>query len=151
MKAVIFSYTRSGARLSLRIRKCLQALDYKTDVYTSEKYVEVDSSLKISAGCKEAARQAFEDSQLIVYIGSCGIAVRAIAPFVKNKAIDPAVISIDEKGKFVIPLLSGHIGGANEIARKIAHEINCFLFSDFIPVFFNIFIVTSFAYSCYIR
>ena len=124
MKAVIFSYTRSGARLSLRIRKCLQALDYKTDVYTSEKYVEVDSSLKISAGCKEAAKQAFEDSQLIVYIGSCGIAVRAVAPYVKNKAIDPAVISIDEKGKFVIPLLSGHIGGANEIARKIAHEIN---------------------------
>ena len=124
MKAVIFSYTRNGAKLSLRIRKCLQALDYETEVYTSEKYVEVDSSLKKSAGCKESARQAFEDSQLIVYIGSCGIAVRAIAPFIKNKTVDPAVISIDEKGKFVIPLLSGHIGGANEIARKIAHEIN---------------------------
>ena len=124
MKAVIFSYTRNGAKLSLRIRKCLQALDYETEVYTSEKYVEVDSSLKKSAGCKESARQAFEDSQLIVYIGSCGIAVRAIAPFIKNKTVDPAVISIDEKGKFVIPLLSGHIGGANVIARKIAHEIN---------------------------
>ena len=124
MKAVIFSYTRNGAKLSLRIRKCLQALDYETEVYTSEKYVEVDSSLKKSAGCKESARQAFEDSQLIVYIGSCGIAVRAIAPFIKNKTVDPAVISIDEKGKFVIPLLSGHIGGANEIARKIAYEIN---------------------------
>ena len=124
MKAVIFSYTRRGASLSLRIRKCLQALDYEAEVYTSEKYAEVDSSLKKSAGCKEAARQAFQDNQVIVYIGSCGIAVRAIAPFVKNKTVDPAVISIDELGKFVIPLLSGHIGGANEIARKIAYEIN---------------------------
>ena len=61
---------------------------------------------------------------MIVYIGSCGIAVRAIAPYVKNKTVDPAVISIDELGRFVIPLLSGHIGGANEIARKIAQEIN---------------------------
>ena len=124
MKAVIFSYTRRGASLSLRIRKCLQALDYETEVYTSEKYVEVDSSLKKSASCKEEAKQAFQDDQVIVYIGSCGIAVRAIAPFVKNKTVDPAVISIDELGRFVIPLLSGHIGGANEIARKIAQEIN---------------------------
>ena len=124
MKAVIFSYTRRGAKLSLRIRKCLQALAYETEVYTSEKYVEVDSLLKKSAGCKEEAKQAFQDDQVIVYIGSCGIAVRAIAPFVKNKTVDPAVISIDELGRFVIPLLSGHIGGANEIARKIAHEIN---------------------------
>ncbi len=124
MKAVIFSYTRKGAWLSLRIRKCLQALDYETEVYTSEKYVEVDSLLKKSAGCKEEAKQAFQDDQVIVYIGSCGIAVRSIAPHIKNKTVDPAVISIDELGRFVIPLLSGHIGGANEIARKIAHEIN---------------------------
>ena len=124
MKAVIFSYTRRGAKLSLRIRKCLQALDYETEVYASEKYVEVDSSLKKSASCKEEAKQAFQDDQVIVYIGSCGIAVRAIAPYVKNKTVDPAVISIDELGRFVIPLLSGHIGGANEIARKIAQKIN---------------------------
>lgn len=124
MKAVIFSYTRRGANLSLRIRECLQALDYETNVYTTEKYLEVDSSLKKSVGCKEAARQAFQDDQVIVYIGSCGIAVRAVAPYVKNKTVDPAVISVDERGRFVIPLLSGHIGGANEIALKIAHEIN---------------------------
>ncbi|MGL5206770.1 MAG: cobalt-precorrin 5A hydrolase [Acidaminococcaceae bacterium] len=124
MKAVIFSYTRSGAKLSLRIRNCLQKLNYATKVFTSEKYVNVDSSLRKSAGLNDAARKAFEDSQVIIYIGSCGIAVRAIAPFVKNKTVDPAVISVDEQGSFVIPLLSGHIGGANDIARKIAQEIN---------------------------
>ncbi|MGE4588764.1 MAG: cobalt-precorrin 5A hydrolase [Acidaminococcaceae bacterium] len=123
MNAVIFSYTRNGAKLSLRIRKCLQNLCYETDVYTSEKYVEVDSSLKKGSGCKEDARLAFQDNQVVVYVGACGIAVRAIAPFVKNKTVDPAVISIDERGRFVIPLLSGHIGGANNIARRIAQEI----------------------------
>ncbi len=124
MKAVIFSYTRKGARLSLRIRRCLQNLCYETDVYTSEKYTEEDSLLKKSLGCVEAAGQAFKNNQVIIYIGSCGIAVRAIAPHVRNKTVDPAVISIDEHGKFVIPLLSGHIGGANNVARRIAQEID---------------------------
>ncbi|NCD08643.1 MAG: cobalamin biosynthesis protein CbiG [Negativicutes bacterium] len=123
MKAIVFSYTRRGARLSLLVRNCLQSLSYIAEAYTTVKFAEEDSSLKISGGCVQSARQAFQDNQVIVYIGSCGIAVRAIAPYVKNKMLDPAVIAIDERGRYVIPLLSGHIGGANEIARKIAEAI----------------------------
>lgn len=123
MNAIVFSYTRRGAKLSMQIKKNLELLGYETEAYTSEKFLEVDSSLKKSAGCLKAAKEAFAQNRVIVYIGSCGIAVRAIAPYVVSKTSDPAVISIDEGGNFVIPLLAGHIGGANKIARKLAKEI----------------------------
>ena len=63
---------------------------------------------------------AFREKTALVYVGAVGIAVRAIAPFVKHKAEDPAVLAVDETGRYVIPLLSGHLGGANALARELA-------------------------------
>ena len=66
---------------------------------------------------------AFVDNEALVFIGATGIAVRAIAPLVRDKLKDPPVIAMDENGSFVIPLLSGHVGGANSLAFEIAEAI----------------------------
>ncbi len=60
----------------------------------------------------------------IIFIGATGIAVRFISPFVKDKLVDSPVIVIDELGQFVIPILSGHVGGANAISKNIAKAID---------------------------
>ena len=66
------------------------------------------------------AGEKFSDSDALIFIGATGIAVRSIAPYVASKKSDPAVLVVDECGKFVISLLSGHLGGANELALKTA-------------------------------
>ena len=62
----------------------------------------------------------FPRQDALIFVGAAGIAVRAIAPHVRDKFTDPAVLSVDEAGRFVVPLLSGHVGGANDLARHVA-------------------------------
>ena len=62
----------------------------------------------------------FREYDLFVFIGAMGICIRSIAPFIKDKYTDPAILCIDSTGRFVISVLSGHIGGANDWARRVA-------------------------------
>lgn len=60
----------------------------------------------------------------MIFISATGIAVRAIAPYLQDKMRDPAILAVDEMGRFVVPLLSGHVGGANRLARQVALLLN---------------------------
>ncbi len=88
-----------------------------------EKYLE-EGFAPVTKPSSELYGSLFSGCERLIFVGSCGIAVRHIAPFVKDKRTDPAVLCVDELGKFVISLLSGHIGGANELALMLADEID---------------------------
>lgn len=141
MQVHIISFTQAGFFLSERIKNLLSQPDFSgrdgevTLSFAGNVAVKNENFLSgenLSLKCPPSSvymplsqwvQTHFRTKNALVFIGAAGIAVRAIAPFVKDKKTDPAVIVIDEKGSFVIPLLSGHIGGANELARKIASQI----------------------------
>ena len=111
----IISFTKKGEELAKRIGAYLEPaeqIQYQNKCRTSENY----SSKRLS----ECAKESFEQKQGMIFVGAAGIAVRTIAPFLKDKLHDPFVIVIDENGDYVIPILSGHVGRANEYARKLA-------------------------------
>ncbi len=72
---------------------------------------------------KALVREAFEEKSPLVFISAAGIAVRLIAPLVRDKRWDSPVLVIDPQGQYVIPILSGHIGGANALARCLAEAL----------------------------
>ncbi|MCP5079724.1 MAG: cobalamin biosynthesis protein CbiG [Psychromonas sp.] len=69
---------------------------------------------------KESVQGYFKQGERLIFICATGIVVRTLAPVIKDKHSDPAVLVLDETGKFVIPLLSGHEGGANEFASQVS-------------------------------
>lgn len=112
MRTAVFAYSRRGCETARRVL----SLCGEARAFTLEKYRLPGFDILE----KPVYGSCFSWAEAMIFVGSCGIAVREIAPFVKDKRTDPAVICIDELGTFVIPLLSGHIGGANALARRLA-------------------------------
>ena len=88
----------------------------------SEKYKEAEAIQVCKESLSTWTWQQFEKGSAILFIGAGGIAVRAIADCIKDKLKDVPVLVMDEAGQYVIPILSGHFGGANELAIKIAKK-----------------------------
>lgn len=99
MKAVVYSFTRRGAMLSINIGEALQKFDFEVRCLTMPKFAEEKIFLEAMDDHNKACEYAFKECQLIVFVGAVGIAVRTIAPYIKNKLVDPAVLSVSTKAE----------------------------------------------------
>lgn len=124
MRLAVISFTRAGGLLCGRLVTRARELGFNCRGYVMDRFFhilqDVPGICPLGEPVAEWTRTWFDQVDGLVYIGAAGIAVRAVAPCLKDKMTDPAVVVIDEKGDYVVSLLSGHIGGANELAAVLA-------------------------------
>lgn len=127
MRTAVISFTERGIELSRRIKRQMERGEiYETFLYTkcagfSEKGEDI---CFVEEPLKEWTGKQFREKDALIFIGACGIAVRSIAPFLQDKLKDIPVLVADEGGNYVIPILSGHYGGGNELAALVAEQID---------------------------
>lgn len=138
MKVSIISFTLKGIELSLKIKKafsgeteeklclytkCSHAEKSLTERKLTEKDLAEGGLSYVEQPLTEWTGEQMKKRRSLLFIGACGIAVRAIAPFLTDKLNDVPVLVMDEQGRFVIPVLAGHVGGANELAVSLAERM----------------------------
>lgn len=123
MQLSIISFTKKGWELSQKIAVSLEKA-ITCRVYTKCSALRENGAEAGTEYVEESlevwANSQMEEKHVLLFVGACGIAVRAIAGSVKDKLTDSPVLVMDELGQYVIPLLSGHVGGANELAGELA-------------------------------
>lgn len=131
MKLAVISFTVNGTKRNLELLKS-QFDEIEVHSYFKSSQPEVQREAKkdlrctaLSESVAEWTKFVFSWADAILFIGAAGIAVRAIAPLIQDKFYDPAVLVMDEQGIYCIPLLAGHVGGANELTWKIRQVIGC--------------------------
>ena len=112
--AIIFT-SEVGYNIATTIKK--EFAD--SDIYSKNEKPDVISISSIA----ECITDIFDQYESLIFIGAMGICVRTIAPHIKDKYSDPAVINIDSMGRYAVSVLSGHIGGANELTEQVARTI----------------------------
>ena len=117
----VLAITKNG----IEIGEKLKDLFPKWEIYVPKKFASEDPSiLWYSEPTSEKIVELFKNSEGLICLFSLGAVIRLIAPHLKDKKTDPAVIVIDDKTNFVISVLSGHIGGANELTEEIAEKLH---------------------------
>lgn len=128
MKVGIISFTARGAGICRSLCGWFREKGVECDGYVPLRFMkpewEREGIRPLNMSLNQWTGSMFEQNRAMVFIGAAGIAVRAIAPFVRDKMTDPPVVAADEGGQFCIPLLSGHVGGANELARQMARQLH---------------------------
>jgi len=120
-KVSVLAITKNGINIGLRLKEYFPTWEIFVPVKFS------DSNKKIiwySESTTEKIVELFKNNNAIICLFSLGAVIRLIAPYLKDKKTDPAVIVIDDKTTFVISVLSGHLGGANELTQIIAQKLN---------------------------
>jgi cobalt-precorrin 5A hydrolase len=115
----IISFTPAGNVLGRRIAQGMPGAVFWVPIVCHPNYPEAQSFDSL----RSIMTEAFLGNHPLICIMATGIVVRHLAPVLQGKAVDPPVVVVDEGGQFAISLLSGHLGGANELARSIGELI----------------------------
>ncbi|MDR2700767.1 MAG: cobalamin biosynthesis protein [Nitrososphaerota archaeon] len=118
----VVAITRQGVETALNIKRVLDVEGLKISVFAPKKYIQL-GVCELDGKFGDFIKENYGKLDAIVAVMATGIIIRAVAPFVESKLSDPAVIGVDVTGRFVISLLSGHYGGANDLAKLIAKGI----------------------------
>ena len=119
MRCAVFTATPRGTKTALRVRA---SLDASVDIFVKAGQ-EMPAEVRVYERLAPQVEVAFHQYDALIFIMATGIAVRMIAGSLKSKLEDPAVLVLDEEAQHVISLLSGHIGGANELTRELAASL----------------------------
>ena len=119
----VVAVTHSGVETAIKIHKALDLAQLSSTVYAPKKYGQ-NGIVHLEKNLADFFKDIYNHVDGIVAVMATGITIRSVAPLLESKLTDPAVVGVDASGKFVISLLSGHLGGANELTHIIAQGIN---------------------------
>ena len=119
-KVSIIAITKNGIQIGRELKK----ISSSWQLYAPSKFSDDSTEVNwYSEPTGNKLAELFQASDALVCIFSLGAVIRLISPYIKDKKTDPAVLVIDDKAKFVISALSGHLGGANQLAEEIAQTL----------------------------
>jgi cobalt-precorrin 5A hydrolase len=122
MKLALIAITEEGIKVAERIK---EKLGGELTVFLPQKLKQTKlTATYYSKKFGGHIGDIFLNYEGFIFIMASGIVVRTIAPYIKNKYVDPAVVVVDDVGRFVISLLSGHEGGANNLSHKVANALH---------------------------
>ena len=119
MRISVISFTKNGAMLADKLAKGLSTIGHISTEYAMPRHTLAEQQ-PLNTTLSQWASEQFTTADAIIFVSACGIAVRAISPYITDKFTDPAVVVVDETAQFAVSLLSGHVGGANVLTQQVA-------------------------------